>query len=45
MESEEKMVETLVSSNDNVDYMAGVVFDNPKAYETTIPRNISYTLR
>ena len=49
MESEAKLVDTMIFSNDSVNneavYLAGIVFDNPKAYETAIPFKISYTIR
>ena len=49
MDTEEKMVETLTFNNDTLNnerrYLAGVVFDNPSAYNTSIPFNISYTIR
>lgn len=49
MESEDKMVETMTFNNDSVDYetiyLAGIVFDNPEAYKSGIPSNISYTIR
>ena len=49
MESEQKLVETMTFINNSVNneklYLAGIVFDDPDAYDTAIPFNVSYTIR
>ena len=49
IETEEKLVEIMTYNNDTVNneitYLAGVVFENPTTYESKIPFNISYTIR
>ena len=49
METEKELVDFVTFNNDSVNmealYLAGIVFDDPDAYDTAIPFNVSYTIR
>ncbi|XP_067927873.1 phospholipid-transporting ATPase ABCA3-like [Watersipora subatra] len=49
VDSEKELVDLMVFNNDTVNneivYLAAVVFDNPEAYNSSIPNNISFTIR